>query len=142
LHDIGKIGIPDIVLNKPGKLDAEEWSKMKEHAQIGFDMLKNSTRPILKAASTIALEHHEKWDGSGYPDGKVKDETDILSRIVGLADVYDALGSKRSYKEPWTESDIVKLINDSKGSHFDPDLVDVFNKNLKKLASVREKLPD
>ena len=98
LHDIGKIGVPDAILNKPGKLDPDEWTIMQSHAELGHRILAGSNRRILKAASIIALEHHEKWDGSGYPNGKKGDDIHIYGRLTGLADVFDALSSDRSYK--------------------------------------------
>ncbi|UTW59918.1 DUF3369 domain-containing protein [Kordiimonas sp. SCSIO 12603] len=130
LHDVGKIGIPDSILNKPGKLNAEEWAVMQTHARLGYEMLQSSDKPILKAGAMIALHHHEKWDGSGYPHGKSGEDIHIYGRITGLADVYDALGSRRCYKEPWALGDIYRFIKEQRGKHFQPELVDILIQNL------------
>lgn len=130
LHDVGKIGIPDAILNKPGKLDAAEWEVMKTHSELGHRMLASSDKPILKAGAIIALEHHEKWDGTGYPYGKAGEDIHIYARIVAIADVYDALASKRCYKDIWPLGDIYTFVKSEKGRHFDPDIVDVLTRNL------------
>lgn len=126
MHDIGKIGIPDRVLLKPGKLDKEEWKIMKAHTFIGGYILENSKSPILNLGATIATTHHEKFDGSGYPNGLEGDEIDLAGRIVAICDVFDALTSVRPYKEAWPVELAVEYIVDQKGRHFDPDLVDMF----------------
>jgi len=142
MHDIGKVGIPDAVLKKPGKLDLDEWKIMQTHAQLGYEMLKGSTRPILKAATIVAKDHHEKWDGSGYPNGTAKDEIHIYGRITAIADVFDALGSKRVYKEAWELEKILDLFKEERGKHFDPKLVDIMFANLDKFLEIRDSYQD
>lgn len=138
LHDVGKIGVPDSILNKPGKLDPEEWETMKRHADIGGQMPGRSKRPILKAAAIIAREHHEKWDGSGYPAGKKGEEIHIFGRIVALADVFDALVSDRSYKKAWPLEKTIALIENERGRHFDPKVVDAFMAQLPAILAVSD----
>ena len=142
MHDIGKVGIPDAVLKKPGKLDKDEWVIMMSHAQLGYEMLKQSTRPILKTAAIVAVEHHEKWDGSGYPNGLKEDEIHIYGRITAIADVFDALGSQRVYKKAWELEKILNLFKEEKGKHFDPILIDLFLTNLNKFLEIRDKFKD
>ncbi len=142
LHDIGKIGIPDAILNKPGKLEPEEWEIMKSHAELGHRMLVGSNRKILKTASIIALEHHEKWDGSGYPYGKKGEEIHIYGRLVAIADVFDALGSTRSYKKAWSPADIRTFMTEQRGRHFDPRGIDLFMESFDEIAAVRERFSD
>jgi len=142
LHDIGKVAIPDSILNKPGKLDAEEWEIMKTHAGIGRDILGKSERKILQLGSIIAGEHHERWDGNGYPNGSKEEEIHIAGRITALADVFDALGSKRCYKEPWDINDILDLIKGESGKQFDPKLVELLLDNLDEIVAIREQFPD
>lgn len=138
LHDIGKIGIPDNVLLKQGKLDAEEWTLMKKHAQFGYNILKNSKSLLLKNAGIIALTHHEKWDGSGYPEGLKGADIHLYGRITAIADVFDALTMSRPYKKAWPIEDAIQLINDEAGKHFDPSIVDVFNKIIDELLKIRK----
>ncbi|WP_420403413.1 DUF3369 domain-containing protein [Nisaea sp.] len=142
LHDIGKIGIPDAILSKPGKLDPNEWETMKSHARLGHDMLAGSNRTILKAAAIIALEHHEKWDGSGYPNGKAGEDIHIFGRLTAIADVFDALGSDRVYKQAWPMERIVEYMQAESGRHFDPRGIELFMRNLSEIASVRERYMD
>lgn len=142
MHDIGKVGIPDAVLNKPGKLDEEEYGIMKTHAELGYNMLKHSERPILKAAATIAYEHHEKWNGKGYPRGIGGEEIHIYGRISALADVFDALGSDRCYKKAWDNERIFQLFKEERGEHFDPVLIDIFFDHLETFLSIRETYRD
>ncbi len=142
MHDIGKVGIPDSVLKKPGKLDKEEWQVMQSHSQIGYEMLNHSSRPILKTAAIVAYEHHEKWDGSGYPRGIQGEDIHIYGRITALADVFDALGSHRCYKEAWDDERIFALFKEQRGKHFDPTLVDLFFENLEDFLAIREKFKD
>ncbi len=142
MHDIGKVGIPDSVLLKPGKLTAEEFELMKAHATLGYDMLKHSTRPILKAAATVAIEHHEKWNGKGYPNGLKGEEIHIYGRITAIADVFDALGSDRVYKKAWPLEKILSLIEEERGEHFDPKLVDIFLENLDQFIEIRDRFVD
>lgn len=142
LHDIGKIGIPDGILNKPGKLTSEEYDMMKQHTTIGYNILKGSEKPLLKASATIAYEHHECWDGSGYPRGLKGEEIHIFARIINVADVIDALLSKRVYKDAWPEDKVYKHIEDQKGKMFDPKIVEVVLNNwdriLKIIKSIKE----
>ncbi len=142
MHDIGKVGIPDAVLNAPRKLTQDEWKIMKTHAQLGYEMLKNSNKPILKAASIVAHEHHEKWDGSGYPRGLSGQEIHIYGRITAVADVFDALGSQRVYKKAWALEDILELFKKESGKHFDPELVNLFLKHLDEFLVIRDKYQD
>jgi len=126
MHDLGKIGIPDRILLKPAKLDAIEWDIMKQHANIGGNILRNSDAEFIHLGEIIAQCHHEKWDGSGYPNGLQGSEIPIVARIVAIADVFDALTSKRPYKEPFSVEKALSLIMEGKGSHFDPNVVDSF----------------
>ncbi len=142
MHDIGKVGIPDNILNKPGVLTPEEFEIMKTHAQLGYEMLKHSKREILKASAIVAREHHEKWDGSGYPRGLKGENIHIYGRITAIADVFDALGHDRIYKKAWPLEDIYKLLKEEKGKHFDPNLIDVFFNNLDKFLEIKELLDD
>jgi len=142
LHDIGKIGIPDAILNKPGKLDADEWEIMKTHADKGALILSNSSRPVMKTAAIIAKQHHENWDGTGYPAGLSGEDIHIYGRLVAIADVYDALCSKRSYKSCWSCQDAVALMQEQRGIKFDPELIDLFIENLALFEAIRENYPD
>jgi response regulator RpfG family c-di-GMP phosphodiesterase len=142
MHDIGKVAIPDAILNKPGKLTPEEFEKMKEHAVLGYEMLKHSERPLLKAAAIVAYEHHEKWNGSGYPNATKGDDIHIYGRITALADVFDALGSNRCYKAAWDDEKIFNLFREERAEHFDPELIDIFFEHLDEFLSVRNKLQD
>ncbi len=139
MHDIGKLGIPDYILNKPGKLTEEEFEIMKTHPTLGYEMLKSSKRPILKAAAVIAKQHQEKWDGSGYPSGLAGNDIHIYGRITAVADVFDALGSKRVYKGPWPLDDILEYFRDQKGRHFDPQLVDLFIDNIEEFLDIQSR---
>ena len=142
MHDIGKVGIPDDILKKPGKLTVEEFEIMKTHTQLGYDMLKNSNRDILSAAATIAYQHHEKYDGTGYPNGKKGDEIHIFGRITAIADIFDALGSDRCYKKAWPLEKINELLLREKGKHFDPILIDLFMENQEEFLAIRDKYSD
>lgn len=142
LHDLGKIAIPDAVLLKPGKLDPDEWKIMQTHAALGYDLLKHSERRILKAAAIVAHEHHEKWNGKGYPRGLEKDTTHMYGRITAIADVFDALGSDRCYKKAWELDRILGLFKEERGHHFDPNLIDVFLGNLDDFLAVRDAYKD
>jgi putative two-component system response regulator len=126
MHDVGKIGIPDNVLRKPGKLDAEEWEIMKQHTTIGSEILKDSTTDFIKLAGEIALSHHEKWNGSGYPRGLSGTDIPLAGRIVAMADVFDALTSARPYKEPFPLDKAMAIIREDTGTHFDPDVTEAF----------------
>jgi len=136
MHDIGKIGIKDEILLKPGVLTTEEFKIMKTHARIGYDILKNSKRDILKAAAIIAHEHHEKYDGNGYPRGLKEEEIHIFGRITAVADVFDALYHKRCYKGAWPLENIIELFDDQKNKHFDPKLVEIILKNIEKYTHI------
>lgn len=142
MHDIGKVGIPDNILKKPGKLDAEEWRIMQTHSELGYSILKNSKRPILKAASVVAYRHHEKWDGSGYPNGLAGEKIHIFGRITAIADVFDALGSDRCYKEAWELEKILELFKEERGKHFDPKLVDLFLGKIDEFLKIRDMFKD
>lgn len=126
MHDTGKIGIPDAVLKKPGKLTDEEWTVMKTHSSIGYGILKQSKAPVFQLAAEIALNHHEKWDGSGYPNGLFEEEIPESARIVAIADVYDALSMKRPYKDAWPQEKIMDFLKQNSGSHFDSRLIEAF----------------
>jgi PAS domain S-box-containing protein len=142
MHDIGKVGIPDSILKKEGKLTNDEFEIMKEHAIIGYNILKDSNREILKAAAIVAKEHHEKWDGSGYPFGLKGEEIHIYGRITAIADVFDALGSERCYKKAWEDEKIFELLNQQKGKHFDPYLIELFFCHIDKFFEIRNKYKD
>ena len=142
MHDIGKVAIPDNILNKPGKFDEHEREIMNTHAQIGYEMLKHSNRPLLQMAATISKQHHEKWDGSGYPEGLKGEEIHIYGRITALADVFDALGSHRCYKKAWDDEKIFNLFKEERGKHFDPKLVDIFFEHLDEFLAIRDKFKD
>lgn len=142
MHDIGKVAIPDDILNKPGKLTEEEFTIMKTHSQIGYDMLKSSDKTILKAAAIIALQHQEKYNGTGYPQSLKGEEIHIYGRITAVADVFDALGSARVYKRAWDDEKIFSLLKEEKGEHFDPKLIDLFFANLDDFLKIRDTFKD
>lgn len=142
LHDIGKIGIPDRVLLKPGKLDTDEWEIMKTHARIGQQILAGSGLVLLDLASEIAGTHHEKWDGSGYPDGLAGADIPVSGRIVAICDVFDALLSRRPYKEPWTVEQATTYLQEIAGGHLDPVLVTLFIDNIDRMLAIRAELGD
>jgi len=142
MHDIGKVAIPDKILNKPGRFTPEERKIMNKHAELGYEMTRHSQRDLLKAASIIAYEHHEKYDGTGYPRGLKGEEIHIYGRITALADVFDALGSDRVYKKAWDDKRILKLFKEERGKHFDPKLVDIFFANLDKFFKIRNNFKD
>lgn len=142
MHDIGKVGISDAILNKKGKLTQEERVSMQEHSVLGYNMLKSSTRPLLKIAAIVANEHHEKYDGSGYPQGLVGEEIHIYGRITAVADVFDALGSNRCYKKAWDDEKIFKMFKEERAKHFDPKLIDIFFENLDEFLAIRNKFSD
>ena len=142
MHDIGKIAIPDNILKKPGAFTPTERHIMVKHAELGYNMIKNSTRPLLKAAAIVAYEHHEKWDGSGYPRGLAGEDIHIYGRITALADVFDALGSDRVYKKAWDDEKIFALLKEERGKHFEPKLIDIFFENIDEILQVREEFQD
>ncbi len=138
LHDIGKIGIPDSILLKPGRLTADEFEIMKKHAEIGGQILKNATSKVLQVAETVAISHHEKWDGSGYPKGLRGEQIPLMGRITAVADVFDALTMKRCYKPPFTLETSVNIITDGRGKHFDPRIVDIFIAHLPEFVAIQK----
>jgi putative nucleotidyltransferase with HDIG domain len=142
LHDIGKIAIPDEVLLKPGRLTPDERVIMETHSKLGYDMLKHSRRKVLVASATIAHEHQEKWDGTGYPQGLSGGDIHIFGRIVAVADVFDALGSERCYKKAWPMDKIIDLFKEERGKHFDPKLVDIFFEHIEVFKGIRELYQD
>jgi putative two-component system response regulator len=142
MHDIGKVGIPDNILNKPGKHTKEEFEIMKTHAYMGYTMLNKSDKPIIRAASIVALEHHEKYDGSGYPKALQGEDIHIYGRITAIADVFDALGSSRVYKKAWDLEDILELFREERAKHFDPKLIDLFFENLDEFLKIRDSYVD
>jgi len=142
LHDIGKVGIPDAILNKPGHFNDEEREIMNAHAKMGYDMFINLSGPIYQAAAHVSHEHHEKYDGSGYPRGLKGEDIHIYGRITAVADVFDALGSDRVYKKAWDDERIFELFKKERGKHFDAKLIDLFFENLDKFKTVRDKFKD
>jgi PAS domain S-box-containing protein len=138
LHDIGKVGIPDDILHKNGKLSVDEYQIIKKHAELGYRLLNKLDKPLIKMAATIAHEHHEYFNGLGYPTGLVGEHIAIEARIVSLVDVFDALSSRRIYKEPWTDAEIIDYLNKNKSVQFDPELVDLFMENFDEIISIRE----
>jgi len=142
LHDLGKIAIPEQILHKPGKLVDDEWETMKTHAQVGGDILKKSTVSVSKLAARLAYSHHENWDGSGYPEGLAGKKIPIEARIMSIADVFDALGSKRCYKEPWSDEKIKAYILSEKNKKFDEALVNIMVDNFDEFVAIRARYPD
>lgn len=142
MHDIGKIGIPDHVLLKPGRLDAEELKVMRRHAEYGAEILKNATSQVTQAAAIVASTHHEKYDGSGYPKGLKADEIPLYGRIVAVADVFDALTSERPYKKAWSIADAKQYIIEHSGSHFDPACVQAFLADWEAVLSINARYQD
>lgn len=142
LHDMGKISTPDSILNKPGKLTEDEWTIIRRHSEDGFDLMNNTDNPILDKASIIALEHHERWDGTGYPMGKKMKEITLEGRIVALADVFDALTSKRCYKDAWTFEKTLKFIEENSGTQFDPTLTELFLQHKEDVRQIYLNFPD
>lgn len=142
MHDLGKIAIPDNILLKPGRLDEGEFKQMKAHAQIGADILSNPQSQLVALARSIAITHHEKWDGSGYPKGLKEKEIPLEGRIAAIADVFDALTSERPYKKAWSVEDAVQLLQDESGKHFDPELVTLFVQELPKILDIKNKFAE
>ncbi len=142
LHDLGKIGIPDAILNKPGKLDPDEWEVMKTHAQLGFEMLSNSKRKILQASAIIARDHHERWEGGGYPANKSGEDIHVFGRITAIADVFDALGNDRCYKEAWPLDEVMDHIKEQRGKQFEPKLVDILIENIDAVTEISTAFQD
>ena len=141
-HDLGKIGIPDNILLKPGKLDDDEFSIMKNHAKIGYEILKGSKSKYLKAGGVIAYNHHEKYDGTGYPNGLKGESIPIFGRITAVADVFDALTSSRPYKKAWSLEEAFDFLIEEKSVHFDPKLVDLFLENKNEVINIHNKFKE
>jgi putative two-component system response regulator len=137
MHDVGKIGIPDRILQKPGPLDPDEWKIMQGHASIGAEIIGEHPSGMLALARNIALTHHEKWDGSGYPNGLAGEQIPLEGRITAIADVFDALTSVRPYKKAWSEEDALGFLVEQKGKHFDPALVDLFIGQMPAIRAIR-----
>ena len=142
LHDLGKIAIPEHILHKPGKLDAEEWKIMQTHAPVGADLLSKSKANVSKLGARLAHYHHENWDGSGYPEGLSGESIPIEARIMAVADVFDALGSKRSYKQPWQDEEIKQYLQEQSGKKFEPRLVDLMLAHFDDFTAIRQQYPD
>lgn len=142
MHDIGKLGVPDAILRKPGRLDEAEWKEMRKHPGFGAEILARSTNEVMQMAERVARSHHEKWDGSGYPDGLAGESIPLEARIVALADVFDALTSRRVYKPAFDLADSVKIISEGNGKHFDPRLVEAFHRCFPKMVQVMESFAD
>ena len=138
MHDIGKIGIPDAILLKPDKLNDGEWDIMKKHPEFGEKIIGDHPSDLLKMAKEIALRHHEKWDGSGYPTGLKGEKIPLSARIVALADVFDALTTERPYKPAWPVEKAVHFIDENSGTHFDPDLIPLFHVALPEILEIKE----
>lgn len=142
MHDIGKLAVPDEILNKPGKLTYEEFEVIKNHSVVGYEMLQNSNKEIMQAAAIIAHEHHEKYNGMGYPNGLRGEGIHIYGRITAVADVFDALCSERVYKKAWPIEEVIELFKKEKGKHFDPYLVDIFLEDFEEFIGIKEKFKD
>ena len=142
MHDIGKVGTPDNILLKPGKLDVAEFEIMKQHAAIGHQILAGSSSPLLQLAAEIALSHHERYDGSGYPNKLAGEAIPLVGRIIAVADVFDALTSRRPYKKAWEVERAVALLREDRGTHFDPACINVFLKDFDEVLAVRERFKD
>ncbi|MBF0380291.1 MAG: response regulator [Magnetococcales bacterium] len=142
MHDIGKIGVPDSILLKPDKLDAKEWEIMKQHCAIGADIIGKHQSKLLEMARVIALTHHEKWNGQGYPNGIKGENIPLIGRVVAVTDVFDALTSVRPYKDPWPLKRVISLIKEESGNHFDPKLVEDFLGILDDIMVIKERYRD
>ncbi len=138
MHDIGKVGIPDNILQKPGKLDGEEWSIMQKHTLYGYEVLKGGDSRLLQVAALAARDHHEKWNGLGYPEGKKGKDISIYGRLTAIADVFDALTSTRCYKTAWPYEKALGLIEEKSGSQFDPQVAAIFLDNKEKIIQIKE----
>lgn len=142
MHDIGKIGIPDAILHKSSRLTESEWRVMQSHSRLGYEMLQASHRTVMQTAAIVALQHHERWNGKGYPNGLIGEEIHLYGRIVALADVFDALGSERCYKQAWPDEQIFTLLKEQSGQQFQPQLIDLFFAYLPQFLAIRESLRD
>ena len=139
MHDVGKIGIPDRILLKPGPLEPDEWELMKRHPEFGAQIIGQHDSSLLRMAATIAMTHHEKWDGSGYPQGLAEERIPIHGRITALADVFDALTSERPYKKAWSVEDAFDFVRDQAGRHFDPNLAELFLSSREEVIAIRKR---
>ncbi|TIH12439.1 response regulator [Marinifilum sp. JC120] len=139
MHDVGKIGIPDNILSKPGKLNPEEWEIMKTHTLIGGSIIGDHDNELMTTAKSVALTHHEKWDGTGYPRNLYRKNIPLEGRIAAIADVFDALTSERPYKVPWPVERAFDLLLKERGKHFDPELIEIFFKNIEEIMSIKER---
>ena len=139
MHDVGKIGIPESILFKPAKLDEEEWKVMRQHTEMGRNILSNSSSELLRAGEVIALSHHERWDGAGYPNGLAGEDIHIWGRICAIADVFDALTSERPYKEGFSNEKALGIMIEDRGTHFDPALLDLFIENIDEVVEIQKK---
>jgi putative two-component system response regulator len=137
LHDVGKIAIPNAILLKPGKLDPDEWEQMKAHTTIGAKLLADSPSELLRCGEVIALSHHERWDGAGYPEGLAGERIPLWGRICAVSDVFDALTSERPYKQAFSNEEAIRILRQDRGSHFDPMLVDAFLDGMDEVVSVQ-----
>jgi putative two-component system response regulator len=142
MHDVGKIGIPDHILLKPGKLDADEWQVMMTHTTIGAEIIGDHDSDLLKMAKTVAITHHEKWNGTGYPNGLSGEDIPLVGRIVAIADVFDALTNERPYKEAWPVERAVTLLKEESGHHFDPHLVSQFLEIMPQIEQIKAQYVD
>lgn len=142
MHDVGKIGIPDYILLKPGKLTHEEFEVMKGHARLGYELLKDSASEIIQAGAEVAISHHEKYDGSGYPNGLSGHKIPVFGRIVAVADVFDALTSERPYKKAWPLDEACKFLEEGRGKHFDPLCVEAFLAGWEQILDIRQRFRD
>jgi len=142
MHDIGKIGLPDNILNKPGQYSEEDYKIIKKHPYIGYNILKGSKREIMKAAAVIALQHHERWDGRGYPEGLSGENIHLYARLTAIADVFDALSHKRIYKDAWPQEQVIALMKNERGKHFDPHLIDLFLEDFQTYQDIIKTFPE
>ena len=142
MHDVGKIGIPDSILFKEDKLSTEEFNTMKQHAQLGYEILKNSSRLLMQCAALVARDHHERYDGTGYPNGVAGEDISLYGRIVAVADVFDALSHKRCYKEAWENEEVLNYFKEQNGKHFDPQIVQILFDNIDEFYSINKEYPD
>lgn len=142
LHDVGKVAISDKILKKPSKLDDEEYKIMKRHSKYGADLFDPDISDLDAMCHDIALNHHEKWNGTGYPKGLKENDIPFAARICAIADVFDALISKRVYKEGWNEEEVLEYIRNASGKDFDPELVEAFTQVYETVSAIRRKYPD
>jgi putative two-component system response regulator len=141
MHDVGKIGVPEEILLKPGSLDAAEWSIMRRHTEVGATILRDTISELLKAGEVIALTHHERWDGSGYPYGLAGEAIPLSGRICAVADVFDALTSERPYKRAYSVAEAFEIMSQGRGTHFDPQLLDLFVAGVDEIDRIRDQAP-